>query len=967
MVRAERMSHNTSLTSIIAELGFLKEPELGEVQARQLIYGGDQELNLLELGAVTEEQLVTALEKFTGLTAASHGFLPVDLGLSTRAAEVTDLVVAGVDENQSPIVYSSGPLEAETRQLLQNSLGSNLAFRAAPRLRIAEAKAAMGLFKLTVRETSLLERLGARPIEASIHTAAPPEGGEQAIDAPPPKAQDTSHAAALSAREEIDETPPASLPEALPVTEEPPQGGDSFTSMAPLPPGDDGNDEDITVLMPAKPRHSSLMGNQAPTVVETGPPPQGYEELTASSQQRNAEAKAGRAGPRLRYSTTEAIADLSGAKSRDRVIDVLVHYAAQFFEYTAVFAVLSAVARGLRATGSGTGSEDLKKLKIPLDLPSAFHNAQNSTAPQVTRLKASGLEGGIAQDLNRPTGREILLLPIGVRGRSVLILWGDRGKEGVNYQSVSELLSFAPAVSQALERVLIEHMRASRVANPPGTLHTPLVPPKGTPTPVPAPLAEGVPQASAPTTRRNPAAPAAQAPNMGTAHEVAPAQKRTFGGQRSPSEHPEASPSEPPMNFPVENPKTIRGFPRINSPKEIIKGFEVREEAPLPRKPSLQPPLTSRRIVPLDSVVRIQSDPPMAPAEPVEVPNIAPAPPPFDRESFGGNDVPELSARGTLMSRRPPVYEPSADDWGSDGSSPEVQVPPLGRITAARGKSGGDLVRRLLKGDETVIDRLVESGETAVGALIAEFPGPVREPKDATVPASECGPILKALVAIGSKATPFLTVRTADEDANVRRWATFVLGELPGKDAAKAIAERLLDDSTDVRRAALASARRARKDVLTRRTLRTQMEEMCREVGLGPESRAAAIEALADIREHEATPTLLQLLDDGDSSVVRSARWALSVLTRQDFGTDNDSWRRFWRENRDVDRVEWLISSLDHEQRDLRRAAGEELKGLSGKDFGFNEDLGEPERRIAQAEFRRWWKNEGKASDRSAG
>jgi hypothetical protein len=219
-----------------------------------------------------------------------------------------------------------------------------------------------------------------------------------------------------------------------------------------------------SALEPAPARHSSLISAQPKTAIETGPPPEGYEELTASSHQRSSEGKTGRSGPRLKYSTTEAIANLSGAKSRDRVIDVLVHYAAQFFEYTAVFAVLSTVAKGLSARGIGTGTEELKKLKIPLDLPSAFHNAQASTAAQVTRLKASGLEGGIARDLDRPNGREILLLPIGVRGRSVLILWGDRGKEGVDYQGVSELLSFAPAVSQALERVLIEHVRASRVA-----------------------------------------------------------------------------------------------------------------------------------------------------------------------------------------------------------------------------------------------------------------------------------------------------------------------------------------------------------------------------------------------------------------------------------------------------------------------------------------------------------------------
>lgn len=894
------MSNNPSLTSIIAELGFLKEPELGEVQAREVIYGGDQELNLLELGAVTEEQLLATLEIFTGFPRAAAQFLSIDLGLSERALGATAAmgaglsVVVGIGEEQKPLIYTSEPLDDETQAGLLETIGRAGVFRAAPRLRIAEAKSTLGLGKLTVREASLLERLGPRPVEAQLHT----------------------------------------------------------TSSA---------------LEPAPVRSSSL-DTRAPLAVETAPPPEGYEELTASSHQKDTETKTGRPGPRLKYSTSEAIADLSGARSRDRVIDVFVHYAAQFFEYAAVFAVLSKVAKGLSARGNGTGTDHIKKLKIPLDLPSAFRKAQTSTAPQITRLRASGLEGGIARDLDRPTGREILLLPIGVRGRTVLILWGDRGREGVDYQSLAELLSFAPSVSLALERVLILHVRASRAANPTDheqreTLHTPVVPPPATPTPVPSPQSHAVPFASPPTTRRNPAAPAAQPPNFGAGHEVAQAEKRAFGGPRPPSEHPESRQSEPPMNFPAENPKTIRGFPTGSSQREEFQSFETKDGAPKLENPSPRPPLVYRRIVPLDSVVRIQSDPPMASDDRAPVPSIAPPPPLDDFDDLLSDDVPVHSSRGTLMSRRPPVYEPSEEGWGADDSSSHARVPPVGRVTRPRGKSGRDLVQRLLGGDESVIHQLVESGDTAVGALIAEFPGPVQEPKSAHVPASECGPILRALVALGSKATPFLTVRTADEDANVRRWATFVLGELPGKEAAKAIAGRLLDDSTEVRRAALASARRARKDVLTRRTLRAQMEELCRDVGLSAESRAAAIEALADIREHEAIPTLLQLLDDEDPSIVRASRWALSVLTRQDFGANSDGWKRFWREHRDLDRVEWLISSLDHEQRDLRRASGEELKALAGQDFGFNEDLDEPERRLAQAEFRRWWITSGKASE----
>jgi hypothetical protein len=99
--------------------------------------------------------------------------------------------------------------------------------------------------------------------------------------------------------------------------------------------------------------------------------------------------------------------------------------------------------------------------------------------------------------------------------------------------------------------------------------------------------------------------------------------------------------------------------------------------------------------------------------------------------------------------------------------------------------------------------------------------------------------------------------------------------------------------------------------------------------------------------------------------VLRATRWALSVLTRQDFGADGVAWKKFWQENRDQDRVEWLIQSLGHDQRDLRKAAGDELSAMAGQSYGFHQDLPEPQRRAAQAEFRAWWETVGKPAVRN--
>jgi hypothetical protein len=268
-----------------------------------------------------------------------------------------------------------------------------------------------------------------------------------------------------------------------------------------------------------------------------------------------------------------------------------------------------------------------------------------------------------------------------------------------------------------------------------------------------------------------------------------------------------------------------------------------------------------------------------------------------------------------------------------------------------------ELLERYIAGEESVLGQLIDHGDTAVGALMARFPGPLSEPSTPGTPASECGPILRALVAIGSRAAPFLTIRTADEDPKVRRWATFVLGEIPGRDAALSIAGRLLDSAPEVRRAALASARRAQADGVTRRTIRAHIEGLARDKNLPTEARCSAIEALADIREREAIPTLLQFIEDKDRSIARASRWALSVLTRQDFGKDAAAWKNFWQEHRNQDRFEWLVESLNHEKRDLRRAAAEELRSFVGTDFGYDADLPLEERTSAQEKFHAWKKN----------
>jgi HEAT repeat protein len=276
------------------------------------------------------------------------------------------------------------------------------------------------------------------------------------------------------------------------------------------------------------------------------------------------------------------------------------------------------------------------------------------------------------------------------------------------------------------------------------------------------------------------------------------------------------------------------------------------------------------------------------------------------------------------------------------------------------------LVERLLDGDTTVTDQLVDMADAAIPSLVAAFPGPIRPELarrlgEPTARASDCGPVLRVLTRIGSAATAFLVVRTADGDPMVRRWATWLLGEMPSGDAARAIVRRAVDDDADVRRAAVAAGRMMQADVDARTTLRDGLATLAADPTQAEELRYAAIEALADLRDGRAVPRLIPLLADENEEIVKSVHWALRVLARTDFEQDAKAWSDWWRKNSARHRMEWLIDALMDEDVRIRRDAGEELKALSREYFGYYEDLSKKERSRVQQRYREWWETKGKA------
>lgn len=996
-----------TLSSSIVKQQVASMRDVEEALARQVLYGGDLATNLLELAAVSEAQLTRLLAESHGLEAGPDGELP-------RAQESTLRLVPGdlalrhglypLEEHDGTLAVAvSDPLPPEVEQDLGFALGVTIEQRAAPLVRIRQAISRDYELPLDRRTLRLLAKLEGRPdpSPSSMPGRLRDSAEIPSLPRPPalPAADVTKEATAAAER-------------AAPAAEEP----------APHTPRSAGAPAAEQTPSPTAPSPAPQAATDAsPTSMRLA----GWAQAAARPERRR---RVRRRGP---YTAAMAERDLLDAESRDDVLRAFFDYAAQYFEYAVLFAVHGDIAEGRDANGPGTNRKRITGIGVPLDLPSSLTTARVERAYQLQSLADEGIDAGLASDLGRKTGPIVLLLPIIVRGRCVLILYGDHGDTNVELSEVGDVIAFAPLVASALERIIMRRKLAARqnVASELGgePAATPLVPPaarrkKHAPKPSLDERAQALAQAlSLPAEPPGPAlatpspapAPASAPPSAPAPGSVQPSRTVAVGDmpagpQRKQTERGLASPVIPVGNA-RRLPTPPQGTPtRLESdrPTPVAAAFPLtRRSTPSPRHPEAEEPPEDGWEVSSDSA------PSAFPAEEAATkPGVGSFPPRRAPTSPGMGFDPGLAPPSTRREGSSPklelVPETVLDEEGDTGPSIQISEseldedievdkkskhPPEAPLAAAsRSVSFGarrlaprrsseelklpsvivdvdddcrELVSRLVKGDAEAGDSLVAIGEPAVSALVAAFPGPITtDPRrgDAPVRASDCGPVLRTLARIGHAAVPFLFVRTADASPDVRSWATRLLGELPSVESARAVVRRLVDQDPDVHRAALSAGRRLSKDEDSRTALRDGLCQLTADSEQSDDVRHAAIEALADLREARAVPRMIPLLSDGNADVVKSAHWALGVIARQDFGREPGGWQSWWQRHSDEHRIEWLIDALMHDDPDIRRAAGEELKSLTKEYFGYYDDLPKKERARAQRRYREWWEGRGK-------
>jgi hypothetical protein len=958
----------SDLAASLVTHGIATQAEVERALARKALYGADLATSLIEVTQVDEGRLTQCVSQALQLAPAVTGELPASpppaLGCVPKDIASRFGIVPLELNGDDLVLATSDLLSSHTLEELTRLTRHRVSLRYAPGPRVRQALSRAYDLPLDRRNQRALARLAGQP-DPSPSIAPGPIAETPNISALPRAPSLPPIGLPDAAQGPVRAPPPASLPR--------PNLGAAATTA-----GSDGSAANNTLPSATRKKSTSpgvAPGSSAPlpTVAPLTAQPQPRIELPALSSRtatrpgfpspippaptslppaaatRSLAPAAATAGASLApganpapwtkaapspsklkrksrrhrgpYTAALAEEDLRSATATSEALSAFFDFAAQYFEYSALFAVHGDIAEGRDSHGPGLDRVGITAIGVPLDIPSSMSRARDQNSYVLDRLAKTGIDANLASDLQRDSTARRFILPVSVRGRSVLLFYGDDGKSDVALSDIGDVLAIAPLVASSLERILVQRKRVRQGEQVAVGVRRAPSRPKFAP-----PSAEQRANALASALDL-----AALGPNMDTLKTPLPT-----GAPSSmpPRRHtPLVAPSVAPTITP--RPPTTAPAPAPGS-------------RPTPVVPGLKP--TPKQTQPL-----------------LLLGDTAPRPPGMVEDDWEIPDDP-MPANVHNSSLRPPkrTSAPRAlETTPADASSEAVSVPrlaePPGTALRQQQVAAELLVTELLAGDPTAEQRLIALGVSAVAHVINKFPGPLTHEMTRGRAASECGPVLHVLARMGEQATPFVVARTGDTDPQIRAWATLLLAELPHATSVDAVCRRLLDEHSEVARAALRSAAELCKRPGLRESVAETLSNALSTGKLSEEDRFTVLQAVVELKLEHAVPRLLRMLS-GDAAIAQPARWALRALTCQDLGEETSAWEGWWQANAGKARIEWLIDALAHDTAELRQSAFHELRELIRSDFGYRETLSLDQVREVQRRYLEWWKTTGKSA-----
>jgi hypothetical protein len=901
----------SALTSLLVRDQVLSLRKIETALEKHVVEGGDLESVLLEMDAAPENVL-------SAYRAVLYGLLP---GTRDEVMRVPKDVIARLPgdlalkhhvvplsaDGKLMVLALTEPLSLEARKEIQDQTGHEIAYRIVTQVRLLAGLAQHYGGELEPKMRRLLDRLRDKPPGLVPYVAPPPSGGRVHVPTP---------VVGMQAQRAV----------VVPVVE----SAASSTDAERTNPG----------LRLDEARGDS---GSEPAASAWRRGPEGYGPLTAKRAQE----------------VLETLDD------RDAIIELYLSFAKQFLDYAVIFVVQADMASGRSAVGDGPDATAVRSLAVPLDVPGAFQAARDSRQPHIFDFNAGALDSIVAQDLSRSSAQPALLLPVVLRGRVVLYLYGDRSGRPFVLGDVPEVLAFSVRVADALGRMIA--LRKGRESQPGME--------------APKPSSPGSISSAGDLTAANAGGPAAE-PALGTPRRSE--RSLPYSSVRSPEPGPHGvlhvprSAPPPPRTHVTSAPPAGAGGYQLsgtNLEEVVLRASRApentRQTVPPTRRASAPPepklPASEEADPPKES-----TDTPSRSSLPPKRPSLAP-----DARREGGGPV--HSDRVTVTETRtssPP------DKRRDDDTVPDAKAY-AGRRVSSRAPASGvegapnvivnmgepieavvdDLVRCGPDEEAAALARVLKTGEAVLPALVQRFPGPLwfdRRARHVKLPKGrDVSAIARAISAFKKVALPYVCSLLDARDPEARFYAVMLAEEFMGPEVAAKLTALLYDRDPGTRQLVTELLRGARGlDKQIDEALKA-VRNQARHAKGDPGVQELAIAALGALRDRRSTKDLAALLGGADLKVRTAAHKALVDITLQDFGESQKRWEQWIEKNDDRHRIEWLVDSLLHSNEDIRGRAGEELERLTGKAFGFQVMSARREREAVQSKYREWWNREG--------
>jgi hypothetical protein len=421
--------------------GLLSQERAEDALRSQALVGGAMDTLLLEMGALREQDLVTALGEVSGLQPIYLAdYVPnpqMASALPLEDAERLNLAPLSVEDG---MLHVAVPYPVPMRGLegLVRRLGRSVAPWVSTDVRVRAWRAQIYGTPLPARDAALLGTLGptleeqlAREIAQRTHRTT----GEEPLPLTNPRIE------LIAAAPEVAATPAAPEDAPAPPSAEPP--GSLLEAL----------EAGVAAAEPELPAWEAPPGR-----------PHAQRRPGAASTS----GAAGREAV-VDWTLSEARTALRAvAGDREGLKDVVLRYARRTFDFVAAFAVVRGTAIGWDATGDGAEVLAMPQVSLPLDAPSVFRTATLAHSCYAGPVPADAMTRELLDALGRAP-RSVFVFPIEVRGRLVALLYADRGEKMVSQRRMSELILFCQDLGPAFaELIVLRKQRRFAEDEPPG-------------------------------------------------------------------------------------------------------------------------------------------------------------------------------------------------------------------------------------------------------------------------------------------------------------------------------------------------------------------------------------------------------------------------------------------------------------------------------------------------------------------